>query len=111
MLATQMQLLRYTPLPGLCIVCYLLIFKEQTIPKCCQLKMQAYLLLVSERGHFKAAIFDDTVISVSTGILDVGLLYGVLYVFNERLSPPSPVTFVLPELLDFIAANKGDHSV
>lgn len=40
----------------------------QTIPKCCQLKMQAYLLLVSERGHFKAAIFDDTVISVSTGM-------------------------------------------
>lgn len=30
--------------------------------------MQAYLLLVSERGHFKAAIFDDTVISVSTGM-------------------------------------------
>lgn len=46
----------------------MLIFKDQTIPKCCQLKMQAYLLLVSERGHFKAAIFDDTVISVSTGM-------------------------------------------
>ncbi|KAF3974450.1 hypothetical protein CMV_002236 [Castanea mollissima] len=29
----------------LCIVCYLLIFKDQTIPKCCQLKMQTYLLL------------------------------------------------------------------